>query len=589
MAFQFPAAPVIGQEFTPIPGLSYRWNGTAWFVLAPAGDFLTENEADLLYLQLIGGTLSGPVNVPAGATGTQAPQRQEIDSAITAGVATVIKSDIRQTVLSGVRNSNGYANFLIAGTGLALNLVATADPLVTTYAAGFAAAGAQDFASVLSADTPNVLTGLAPSNTTFTFNDHVSASAVAWGQTTVPPQYGYAFDRTQNALLHFDGGDASTTMLDDFGNTWSVTGNAQLDTAQFKFGTASLLLDGTGDALTSTSFTSFGSDSWEMSCWFRINALPGAPADVTLMIANNATQVGTALVLNNTAGTVRFNFYASSNGTTQDIALAVPGVNTTWTLNQWNKARIVFDALAGTYRVYLSLNGAAESQDISVSSTAKAAPFTTITVGGNVTGGNNYFNGWIDEFRLIRGASATATQTPPAVAFTVNQAGSLVNWFDIPAMVMREVTGPSVAAGTNPVFTARRRVFTGECDTSGVAVTAVRNYALRGAFIGPWITPLPTTNTVFSSNHNLGVQPADVKLQILSKVNYLGHIPGDIAFPYRFATAAIADPYSHRVKRNAIFSQTGASTAFALNVDGGSSGTAQPQDWSYRHVAERGW
>jgi hypothetical protein len=35
MAFQFPASPVLGQTFTPVAGVGYRWNGTAWSPLTP--------------------------------------------------------------------------------------------------------------------------------------------------------------------------------------------------------------------------------------------------------------------------------------------------------------------------------------------------------------------------------------------------------------------------------------------------------------------------------------------------------------------------------------------------------------------------
>jgi hypothetical protein len=35
MAFQFPASPVLGQIFTPVAGVGYRWNGTGWSPLTP--------------------------------------------------------------------------------------------------------------------------------------------------------------------------------------------------------------------------------------------------------------------------------------------------------------------------------------------------------------------------------------------------------------------------------------------------------------------------------------------------------------------------------------------------------------------------
>lgn len=53
-------------------------------------------------------------------------------------------------------------------------------------------------------------------------------------------------------LLHFDGEDGATSTVDSSGNNHPVTfhGNAQLDTSEKYAGTASLLLDGSGDYLT---------------------------------------------------------------------------------------------------------------------------------------------------------------------------------------------------------------------------------------------------------------------------------------------------------------------------------------------------
>ena len=52
-------------------------------------------------------------------------------------------------------------------------------------------------------------------------------------------------------LLNFDGADAATATTDASKYNCSVrfAGDAQLDTANFKYGTASLLTDGTGDAI----------------------------------------------------------------------------------------------------------------------------------------------------------------------------------------------------------------------------------------------------------------------------------------------------------------------------------------------------
>src|SRR5262245_3032440 len=55
-------------------------------------------------------------------------------------------------------------------------------------------------------------------------------------------------DASTKVLLSFDGADASTTITDTAAggaaHTWTAAGNAQIDTAQFKFGGSSLLCDG---------------------------------------------------------------------------------------------------------------------------------------------------------------------------------------------------------------------------------------------------------------------------------------------------------------------------------------------------------
>jgi hypothetical protein len=47
--FQFPPSPAVGQEFSPMPGVVYRWNGTAWFLIvgppAPSAIYTTPAQA----------------------------------------------------------------------------------------------------------------------------------------------------------------------------------------------------------------------------------------------------------------------------------------------------------------------------------------------------------------------------------------------------------------------------------------------------------------------------------------------------------------------------------------------------------------
>ena len=82
-------------------------------------------------------------------------------------------------------------------------------------------------------------------------------------------------DSNTRVLLHFDGADASTTMTDSnvggAAHVWTAAGNAQIDTAQAQSGGASLLLDGTGDWVSTPDHAdfAFGSGDFTIDCWFN--------------------------------------------------------------------------------------------------------------------------------------------------------------------------------------------------------------------------------------------------------------------------------------------------------------------------------
>lgn len=80
-------------------------------------------------------------------------------------------------------------------------------------------------------------------------------------------------------LCGFNGVDGATSTTDEAkAKAITFVGNAQLDTAQKKFGTASLLLDGTGDYLTLADsldwrLGSTSSAPWTVEAWVRWNVL----------------------------------------------------------------------------------------------------------------------------------------------------------------------------------------------------------------------------------------------------------------------------------------------------------------------------
>jgi len=131
MAFQFPPNPTIGQTYNPAAGITFRWNGQAWYLVNT--QYITRDDADARYVPLTGGALSGPLTVPAGATGSQVPQRQEVDAAIAAAIGGIpVPSQVVTGTVLDYAGATPPAGYLPCDGAVVSR---------TTYAALFAAIG----------------------------------------------------------------------------------------------------------------------------------------------------------------------------------------------------------------------------------------------------------------------------------------------------------------------------------------------------------------------------------------------------------------------------------------------------------------
>jgi len=420
----------------------------------------------------------------------------------------------RQCALIGSQDSKGDPNFLAAGTGLALDLSALSAPLNLTYAAGSGAVGDINYSEALGADVTDVVTGLAPSN----FNYITKIHAGAWGHQLAPCLYDKVFDRTAQMLFRWTGINGATSTTEDFGNTVTFAGNAAISTAVQILATNTLAVDGTDDFVT-VPFTSVGEGSWEIFGAFRTRSLA---AIQHLFHIGNAGGLG--IIFRITAAGL-INIFLSSDGTTQDIAngtagTAVIAINTTYFF------RLTFDAVAGTYRVYLSNNGAAEVQDISVASALRICATTTWTIG---TFGIDEFNGNIGFMGFRRYASFTSAQaTGPIVApdYTAVKA----DFFDVPKMKMFEITAASTVAGTNPAMTAINKLYLARATTGAASVSSVACSPYKAKYDMP-LTAIPANGTPVTLTHNLDVPAKYVDTNMgwlcVSADSGKGAVPGD--------------------------------------------------------------
>lgn len=212
------------------------------------------------------------------------------------------------------------------------------------------------------------------------------------------------FDNT-TLLLHMDGTNASTTFTDSSSNALTVTanGNAQISTAQGKFGGASALFDGTGDSLTVASNAAFTLDgNFTIEFWLYVNTMKQSG-----VISNGASSFsGTAfvIVLNHSTQTNKLSIWnAPSNNS---AALCTTGTLTTGT---WYHAAFVRSGT--TLTSYL--NGVAGT------TATTSATFTTSATNFRVGRyWNGDFDGYIDEVRITKGvARYTSTFAPPILPF----------------------------------------------------------------------------------------------------------------------------------------------------------------------------
>lgn len=201
-----------------------------------------------------------------------------------------------------------------------------------------------------------------------------------------------------NLLLHCNGADASTSFPDSGGNNKTVTvnGNAQIDTAQSKFGGASALFDGTGDYLNldgSADFA-FGTGDFTIDFWVRFNAIVD-PHLIEIV-------AGTHLIYINAN-----NFVFFSSGSTAIIG------TTTLTTGVWY--HFALTRASGSTRLFV--NGSQEGATFTDTTNYSVGASTYPRIGSD--GGGKDLNGWMDEIRIIKGTAAwTSNFTAPAAPYS---------------------------------------------------------------------------------------------------------------------------------------------------------------------------
>lgn len=191
-------------------------------------------------------------------------------------------------------------------------------------------------------------------------------------------------------LCHFDGTNGSTTITDNSGSPKTLTaqGNAALSTAQFVFGTASLLLDGTGDYVDTPDNTAFEFGAGDFTIELRVRF--AATTDQVLI--SKWAALNNEYLISLASGDLRFTY--TVDGTTN------VDINRTWSPSTGVWYAVAVSRVGNLLYMYIDgvLQGSAESFNVTIFP-GTAALYIGI-LGEPLLAG---LNGYEDEMRITKG------------------------------------------------------------------------------------------------------------------------------------------------------------------------------------------
>ena len=261
--------------------------------------------------------------------------------------------------------------------------------------------------TAINAPTPAVSSGAAVTPTTSSITIVAAAPSVTGTVDT-------SFSNV-SLLLHLNGSNGSTTFTDSSSRAVSGTayGNAQITTAQSKFGGASAVFDGNGDYVQFATDTAYDlGNTYTVEMFIRVasTSVSGGLVHRGFYTTSNNTWDGLAVSIRGLGTFIRFYFYGTLNSNEQYIDVTTSGnINA----NTWHHIAMVRNGTSGA--VYI--DGVSKGTISGLNTpTASSRP---LKIGvWDYSAGSEWFNGFLDELRITKGvARYTSNFTPPASQF----------------------------------------------------------------------------------------------------------------------------------------------------------------------------
>ncbi len=322
----------------------------------------------------------------------------------------IFSSSSSITIASSAITDSNWHHVAIVRYGNTLALYIDGDTVASTGATGF----------VANSSTVNFAVGRIGDYNAQYFNGWIdefrfSKGIARWTSNFTPPKREYdiyAPVPLTMSLLHFNGSDASATFTDEAGRTWTAHGNARLDTAQKKFGTASGFFDGAGDYIDTPASEDLNvwSGDFTIDFWVKRNSI-----DTFVALFGQCDSSGSAA-----STSIRAFIYITDNkpyftighsgGTVQLVSTtAIADTN-------WHHFALVRSGNTLYFFIDGSAAGTLDMTGIIINNSSNKF---SIGAQGESTG--TYFNGWIDEFRFSKGVARwTSNFTPPTSEYALD-------------------------------------------------------------------------------------------------------------------------------------------------------------------------
>lgn len=210
-------------------------------------------------------------------------------------------------------------------------------------------------------------------------------------------------------LLHMDGADGGTSFTDQRGHVFTANGNAQLSTASSKFGTSSVLFDGTGDWIDTPDSIDFalGAGDWTVECWVKT-----ATTGVNQYIFG---QTNTTLAYATTSHYAYITSAGLLTTTVSQSGLAAITSTGTTTINDGVYHHVAIVCASNVLKQYI--DGIASPNSVTLPAAIRDSSYK-YSIGRAGEYPSFMFNGSIEEFRLTKGVACyTSNFLPPTAPF----------------------------------------------------------------------------------------------------------------------------------------------------------------------------